>query len=178
MDTPTVADADADWRMTDTHTRWTDSPHNFYLSKPNAEHGNITTGAARQLGRESGGSRSGQNLHRPVNGMLGILTNLDGIYFGLLSAGGKEGGRGGLGTCSFRSVRLQAGKQTERLRVRDRLSSETDLNSWRRRRRRSPAPARPRHSLSSSDPVVRVRAPEGEMRFCVFASVPSLARRK
>ena len=50
MDTPTVADADADWRMTDTHTRWTDSPHNFYLSKPNAEHGNMTTGAVRRGG--------------------------------------------------------------------------------------------------------------------------------
>ena len=42
-----------------------------------------------------------------VSGMWDVLTNLDGIFSGLLS-------EGGLGTCSFRSVRLQEGRQAGR----------------------------------------------------------------
>ena len=42
-----------------------------------------------------------------VSGMWDVLTNLDGIFSGLLS-------EGGLGTCSFRSVRLQEGRKAGR----------------------------------------------------------------
>ena len=53
-----------------------------------------------------------------VSGMWDVLTNLDGILSGLLS-------EGGLGTCSFRSVRLQEGRRADGLRAR--LSRQTEF---------------------------------------------------
>ena len=73
-----------------------DRLHKFKVWKPNFEHGAGIVGVI-EVGAEL----------VSVSGMWDVLANLDGILSGLLS-------EGGLGTCSFRSVRLQEGRKAGR----------------------------------------------------------------
>ena len=93
-----------------------------------------------------------------VSGMWDVLANLDGILSGLLS-------EGGLGTCSFRSVRLQEGRRADGLRAR--LSRQTEFL----------AQSQSALALALIPPIRSVRSVLATAR-CAFVCLQVLPRRR